>query len=50
MVNPTEKPSIFVEKDGERCQCLPYYLCDKNNVGVDAKNASVTGWGELDIR
>lgn len=49
-VRPTEGTATFVDKDGQRCQCVPYYLCDANNVGVDVNNASVTGWGELDIR
>ncbi|CAD0206380.1 unnamed protein product [Chrysodeixis includens] len=48
-VRPTEA-ATFHDKDGQSCQCVPYYLCDSNNVGVDINNASVTGWGQLDIR
>ncbi|XP_050559832.1 phenoloxidase-activating factor 2-like isoform X4 [Spodoptera frugiperda] len=49
-VKPTEGTSVFTDKNGEACQCVPYYLCDANQVGVDVNNASVTGWGTLDIR
>ncbi|XP_026744189.1 phenoloxidase-activating factor 2-like [Trichoplusia ni] len=49
-VKPTDATTTFHDKDGQSCQCVPYYLCDSNNVGVDVNNASVTGWGELDIR
>ncbi|KAJ8703811.1 hypothetical protein PYW07_013105 [Mythimna separata] len=50
IVKPTESTATFVDKNGSACQCVPYYLCDANNVGVDVNNASVTGWGVLDIR
>nr|XP_021197589.2 phenoloxidase-activating factor 2 isoform X2 [Helicoverpa armigera] len=49
-VKPTEGPTTHVDENGKSCQCVPYYLCDANNVGVDVNNASVTGWGVLDIR
>ncbi|KAM3957629.1 LOW QUALITY PROTEIN: phenoloxidase-activating factor 2-like [Aphomia sociella] len=48
-VRPTES-NQFIDKNGEKCKCVPYYLCDNNLVGVDANNVSVTGWGTLDIR
>lgn len=41
---------MFTDKNGESCKCVPYYLCNKNNEGVDVNNASVTGWGVLDVR
>ncbi|KAJ0170060.1 hypothetical protein K1T71_014666 [Dendrolimus kikuchii] len=49
-VNPTETPPTLVGRDGAPCKCLPYYLCDKDHNGIDYNNASVTGWGKLDIR
>ncbi|XP_026331475.1 phenoloxidase-activating factor 2-like, partial [Hyposmocoma kahamanoa] len=49
-IKPTDTPTEFVDVDGDACKCLPYYLCDKDNIGVDANNVSVTGWGTLDIR
>lgn len=50
IVSSTEGISTLVDKDGISCQCVPYYLCDANNVGIDVNNASVTGYGELDVR
>lgn len=50
IVKPTESNSVFTDKNGESCKCVPYYLCNKNNEGVDVNNASVTGWGVLDVR
>ncbi|KAJ2939506.1 hypothetical protein O0L34_g6334 [Tuta absoluta] len=49
-VKPTSKPTTITDADGQTCQCVPYYLCDKDLNAVDANNASVTGWGTLDIR
>uniref|UniRef100_A0A2A4K804 Phenoloxidase-activating factor 2 n=1 Tax=Heliothis virescens TaxID=7102 RepID=A0A2A4K804_HELVI len=49
-VRPTEGPTMHTDENGQSCQCVPYYLCDANHVGVDVNNASVTGWGVLDIR
>lgn len=48
-VKPTEGTTTLI-KDGESCQCVPYYLCDKNKIGVDINNVSITGFGELDMR
>ncbi|XP_028178310.1 phenoloxidase-activating factor 2-like isoform X4 [Ostrinia furnacalis] len=49
-VKPTDTPTTMVDKDGNACKCVPYYLCDRDRNGINIKNASVTGWGELDIR
>ncbi|XP_060809287.1 phenoloxidase-activating factor 2 [Amyelois transitella] len=48
-VKPTDK-NEFIDKNGQSCKCVPYYLCNTELVGIDANNATVTGWGELDIR
>ncbi|KAL0853092.1 hypothetical protein ABMA27_012862 [Loxostege sticticalis] len=48
-VRPTDSPTTLKDKDGNPCKCVPYYLCEKG-VGTHIRNASVTGWGELDIR
>ncbi|XP_026318805.1 phenoloxidase-activating factor 2-like, partial [Hyposmocoma kahamanoa] len=49
-IRPTNSPVELIDKDGEACKCVPYYLCNKENIAVDANNVSVTGWGTLDIR
>lgn len=49
-VKPTDSTTMFVDKNGQACKCVPYYLCDVNLVDGNSRNASVTGWGELDIR
>lgn len=46
----TDSSTTFVDKTGESCKCVPYYLCSPDLVAVDANNVSVTGWGTLDIR
>ncbi|XP_026757516.2 phenoloxidase-activating factor 2-like [Galleria mellonella] len=48
-VRPTDK-NEFVDKNGDTCKCVPYYLCNDDLIGVDVNNASVTGFGVLDIR
>ncbi|XP_059056486.1 phenoloxidase-activating factor 2-like [Achroia grisella] len=48
-IRPTDK-NEFVDKNGESCKCVPYYLCDSNLVGVDVNNVSATGWGSCDSR
>ncbi|CAB3260991.1 unnamed protein product [Arctia plantaginis] len=50
IVSSTEGISTLVDKEGRSCQCVPYYLCDSNNVGVDVNNPNITGFGELDVR
>lgn len=49
-VKPTEASVSHVDRDGQSCQCLPYYLCSPDGIAVDANNVSVTGTGLLDIR
>ncbi|XP_048003786.1 phenoloxidase-activating factor 2-like [Leguminivora glycinivorella] len=49
-IRSTDATSTFTDGAGESCQCVPYYLCDDQLIGVDVNNASVTGWGSLDIR
>ncbi|CAB3260982.1 unnamed protein product [Arctia plantaginis] len=50
LVSSTTGSSGLGDKDGQNCQCVPYYLCDDNMIGVDVNNASITGYGELDVR
>ncbi|CAH0403818.1 unnamed protein product [Chilo suppressalis] len=49
-VKPTDATTTFVDKNGQACKCVPYYLCTADLTGEHVRNASVTGWGELDIR
>ncbi|XP_039762202.1 phenoloxidase-activating factor 2-like isoform X2 [Pararge aegeria] len=49
-VRPTESGATFTNSNGEECQCVPYYLCDKDLNGVFKNNVSTTGWGVLDVR
>ncbi|XP_049883411.1 phenoloxidase-activating factor 2-like [Pectinophora gossypiella] len=49
-VKPTDKTTTFTDVNGEACKCVPYYLCDNELNDVNSNNASVTGYGTLDIR
>ncbi|XP_075989409.1 phenoloxidase-activating factor 2-like [Anticarsia gemmatalis] len=49
-VKPTDGTTAFVDKNGESCQCVPYYLCNNKNEAVDVDNPDITGYGVLDIR
>ncbi|GBP68828.1 hypothetical protein EVAR_41566_1 [Eumeta japonica] len=49
-VKPTQANTIHQTSDGGQCKCVPYYLCDANRVITHIRNASVTGWGQLDVR
>ncbi|CAF4940063.1 unnamed protein product [Pieris macdunnoughi] len=49
-VKPTQGPVYLQDKEGVKCQCVPYYLCDKDLNGVQINDSSITGWGMLDIR
>ncbi|XP_023948570.1 phenoloxidase-activating factor 2 isoform X2 [Bicyclus anynana] len=49
-VKPTVSGATFTNSQGEECQCVPYYLCDRDNIGVNINNVSVTGFGVLDVR
>ncbi|XP_045456823.1 phenoloxidase-activating factor 2-like [Melitaea cinxia] len=49
-VRPTQAGQTFVDKDGEQCQCVPYYLCDSDLNAVYLTNSSIHGYGVLDIR
>ncbi|CAK1554433.1 unnamed protein product [Leptosia nina] len=49
-VKPTEGPIYSQDKKGVPCQCVPYYLCDKDRNGVKINDSSLNGWGTLDIR
>ncbi|KAG6462285.1 phenoloxidase-activating factor 2 [Manduca sexta] len=46
-VKPTDKPATFVNKHGEYCQCVPYYLCKD---GLTINDPTLDGNGLLDIR
>lgn len=48
VVDPTSEP-IQMVVDGERCVCVPYYLCnaDTNTIQTDG---SIDGFGQIDIR
>lgn len=50
IVSSTEGTSTLVDKDGNSCKCVPYYLCDSKNVGNHLSNSSITGHEMLDIR
>ncbi|XP_045506055.1 phenoloxidase-activating factor 2-like isoform X2 [Colias croceus] len=49
-IKPTEAATYLTDSNGNQCKCVPYYLCDKDLNGNEISNASVTGWGMLDIR
>ncbi|XP_046975599.1 phenoloxidase-activating factor 2-like [Vanessa cardui] len=49
-VRPTQSGAVFTNKEGEECQCVPYYLCDGDLNAVHITNASIHGFGVLDIR
>ncbi|XP_038221143.1 phenoloxidase-activating factor 2-like [Zerene cesonia] len=49
-IKPTEGTTYLQDSNGNACKCVPYYLCDKDLNGNQISNASVTGWGQLDIR
>ncbi|CAH2100641.1 unnamed protein product [Euphydryas editha] len=49
-IRPTEGGETYVNKDGEQCQCVPYYLCDADLNAVHLANSSIHGYGVLDIR
>lgn len=49
-VRPTQSGAFYTNKDGDDCQCVPYYLCDSKNVSSYVNDPKYNGWGELDIR
>lgn len=49
---PTSSPQTALTDTGDRCTCVPYYLCDPSNnmVRNDNSDGEVDGFGLIDIR
>ncbi|XP_072943229.1 unextended protein-like [Epargyreus clarus] len=49
-ITPTTSVSTYQDKDGDACQCVPYYLCDSDLNAINLNDPTLTGYGELDVR
>lgn len=48
--NQNEVVITPVDRGDQSCKCMPYYLCNDKNEGVNANNRTVTGFGQLEFR
>lgn len=48
-VEPTQQPTTIVKENGEKCTCVPYYLCNPETNSTFTDGA-LDGLGQIDIR